>query len=354
MCDRRSFMLKALGMGAALSTPGWARAFIHPLDQPALQSLRVAHSPLLGVTRAGEGFVAVGQRGQIVISDDKGQTWVQAKVPVSSDLVALSFPTDKEGWAVGHGGAVLHTKDGGVSWIKQFDGRQASRIALDYYAQLDAADPEIARLIDEERFLAESGGLQPFLDVYFESASSGYIVGTFNRIFHTEDGGANWLPWMHRTDNPGGLHFNAVKGHNGAIYLAGEQGTVWRLDSGGERFSAFATSYEGTLFGLLSISAGELLAFGMRGSAFHSEDAGASWQRIEISSQAGITGGTVLADGTVALVTQAGGIDISRDHGRTFSPFKPEKPMSYYGVAAGPDGRLVLAGAEGMRTERVR
>jgi len=255
---------------------------------------------------------------------------------------------------VGHGGVVLHSADGGTSWVKQFDGRQASKIALDYYGKLDTSDPQVAKLIDEERFLAESGGLQPFLDVHFETDRTGFVVGTFNRVFRTDDGGANWQPWMHRTDNPDGLHFNATAGHGEAIYLAGEQGTVWRLDKGEERFSPFSTDYDGTLFGLLSISGGRLLAFGMRGSAFLSEDAGNHWQRVQLSSQAGITGGVVMEDGAVVVVNQAGGLEVSRDQGRSFSPLRAARPMSYFGVAAGPDGRLILAGAEGMRTERVR
>jgi photosystem II stability/assembly factor-like uncharacterized protein len=46
---------------------------------------------LLGAARAGERLVAVGQRGHILYSDDSGNAWQQAAVPVSADLNAVSF-----------------------------------------------------------------------------------------------------------------------------------------------------------------------------------------------------------------------------------------------------------------------
>ena len=41
-------------------------------------------------------------------------SWQQADVPVSSDLVAVPFPTPTHGWAVGHDGVVLHSADAGA------------------------------------------------------------------------------------------------------------------------------------------------------------------------------------------------------------------------------------------------
>ncbi|WP_430515935.1 WD40/YVTN/BNR-like repeat-containing protein, partial [Pseudomonas fluorescens] len=61
------------------------------LDQAALQSAKAAHSVLLAVTRAGERLVAVGERGIVLLSDDSGVSWRQAKVPVSVSLTAVQF-----------------------------------------------------------------------------------------------------------------------------------------------------------------------------------------------------------------------------------------------------------------------
>lgn len=354
MGDRRRFIKLALSSAGLAAAPRWALSFVHPLDEPAMPTALAARSPLLAVTAAGRRLVAVGHRGQVVLSDDGGRSWNQAKVPVSSDLVAVSFPTEKLGWAVGHGGVILHTTDGGATWVKQMDGRQAGKLAIEYLQKREHESPAIAQLLADEKSLEGAGGTQPFLDVHFVSDRVGYAVGTFNRLFRTEDGGSSWVPMLDRTENPKGLHFNVIAGRGQSLYLAGEQGMVWRLDASGQRFVAAATPYAGTLFGLLLLSPTEVLAYGMRGSVFRSGDAAANWERIPMSSLAGITGGVLLSDSTIVLVTQAGTMEISRDQGKSFAPRKPAQPMPYYGVTQGGDRRLVLVGAEGVRSEMLQ
>ena len=86
---------------------------------------------MLAITRAGARLVAVGERGSILLSDDSGVSWRQAKVPVSVTLTAVQFPNAKAGWAVGHLGVVLHSADGGETWAKQLDGREAASLVLE-------------------------------------------------------------------------------------------------------------------------------------------------------------------------------------------------------------------------------
>ncbi len=114
-----TFRIAALGLAlatATLAAPVAGAAFVDPLDTPAVPSALAARSLLLGVARAGNRLVAVGQRGHIVYSTDGGASWKQASVPVSSDLTAVFFVDDKQGWVVGHDGVVLHTVDSGDTW----------------------------------------------------------------------------------------------------------------------------------------------------------------------------------------------------------------------------------------------
>lgn len=344
----------AIVMAWISSLPAIAAAFQNPQDLAASESKLAARAPILALALAGQRIVAVGQRGHIVFSDDGGQHWQQAVVPVSSDLLAVSFPTPKHGWAVGHGGVVLHSADGGASWTRQLEGRQAADLAQRHYAAQLASGAPVEPLLKREKSLIADGGTQALLDVYFESETSGFVVGTFNRIYRTEDGGKSWTPWMDKTDNPKELHFYAIRGAASGIYLAGEQGMVWRLDSAAQRFVALPTSYKGTLFGLVLDGADNVLVFGMRGSLLRSADAGKSWEKITTGSPAGITGGTVMQDGAILLVNQAGGIAVSRDHGKTFAAVKPAQAMPYFGVAALGGKRIGLAGAEGVRLETLQ
>jgi photosystem II stability/assembly factor-like uncharacterized protein len=304
------------------------------------------------VAAAGSRFVAVGQRGHIVYSDDAGTTWKQASVPVSTDLVAVAFASATQGWAVGHGGVVLHTADAGATWTRQLDGRKSADIAIRYLESKAGNDPGIQKLIEREKRLAGDAGTQPLMAVHFESETAGCVAGAFNRIFCTEDGGQTWTPWMDRIDNPDELHFYAMAGCAKVTCLAGEQGMVWRLDAQKGRFVSRALPYQGSVFGLLATDgAHALLAFGLRGSLFRSADEGKSWEKVSIGSQAGITSGAVLPGGAILLATQAGEIVRSLDAGKTFARLKPARPMAYYGLAGAPGGNAVVVGSEGARVE---
>lgn len=345
---------RVLLLGALLVAGGTAQAFQDPTQVPAAKSERMLMSPMTAVVNVGARTVAIGQRGHIALSDDGGQNWRQAQVPVSSDLVAVSFPTEQHGWAVGHGGVVLHSADGGETWVKQMDGAEATRLILDYYGNGAGAKRDDAALyLERENILTSFGGTQPIMAVHFIDEKVGYIGGLFNRLFRTVDGGKSWEPWQHRIDNAGELHFYGITADAAAVYVTGEMGMVWRMRHGEERFSETPTGYDGTLFGVLS-NGDALFAFGMRGSLYRSENLGDDWQRVDIGTQAGITSGAVLPDGEVLLGSLSGDVTRSRDGGRSFEPVTLKRSMPFFGLAARPDGQLTLVGAAGVQHEAVK
>jgi photosystem II stability/assembly factor-like uncharacterized protein len=313
-------------------------------------SALAAKRPLFAVAVAGTRVVAAGERGHIVYSDDGGESWAQAVVPVSSDLVALSFPTPDKGWAVGHGGVVLHSADGGKSWVRQFDGHQAATLAVEHL-RAQAPDDKVALLLEQARYQladAEAGAPAPFLDVHFENERSGFVVGTFNRIFRTEDGGQSWTPWMDRVENIQELHFYSVRHAGGQIFLTGEQGMVWRLDPVARRFVPVPTPYHGTLFGAV-VSPSAVVAFGMRGTVFVSTDEGRNWRQAAIDSRANINGGVAVAGGGIVLVSSAGELWHSVDGGGSFAPIKVKTGIPSLFAVDGAGAALALAGSHGTR-----
>jgi len=349
-CSR---LLAKIGVVAALVAwaPFAASAFQDPLDMPAAPSAMASRAPLFGVAQAGGRVVAVGARGHIVLSDDEGKSWRQAQVPTSTDLVAVSFPSASKGWAVGHGGIVLHTEDGGQTWVRQFDGLKAARLAVDVYGK-PATEPvpdSVLRQAKGQLQDAEGGAPAPFLDVYFESEQTGFVVGAFNRIFQTQDGGKTWSPWMARIDNPRELNLYAIRGRGDECYVVGEQGMVWRLDPQSRRFVAVPTPYKGTLFGAV-VTSSAVVVFGMNGTVFRSINRGQTWEKVEIASRAGLTAGDASADGEVLLVNVAGQLLRSEDQGKTFRFMKIDPVMpSYFGVAHAGQRRLGLVGSAGIR-----
>ncbi len=339
---------------AAMAVEG----FRDMLDTPAQASAFASKSLLNGVASTGRRVVAVGQRGHVVYSDDAGKTWVQAKVPVSSDLVAVTFPTPEKGWAVGHDGIVLHSADGGATWARQLDGRSAGKLMATFFAaQAEKGalgSPEsAAALVSEATRIGEQGAENPFLDVWFADENNGWIVGAFNLIFRTGDGGKTWEPWFHRTENPNRLHLYSISQVGGGLYVAGEQGLVLRLDSAAGKFSRRDIGYKGSFFGVTG-SERAALVFGLRGHAFRSVDGGRNWQKIETGLQDGITGASACADDRLFLVSQSGRMLLSENDGESFRQVKLDQPVPASAVACLGKDTAVIAGPRGVRAQAVQ
>ncbi|SSB98589.1 MULTISPECIES: YCF48-related protein [unclassified Pseudomonas] len=337
-------VLPATLLLAALLVPGWAAASprISLLDQAALQSAKADHAVLLAVTRAGERLVAVGERGIVLLSDDSGKHWRQARVPVSVSLTAVQFVDAEQGWAVGHMGVILHSSDGGETWVKQLDGVAAAQLALVSAQQGNDAK----QLKDAERLVAD-GPDKPFLDLYFSDRRNGYAVGAYGLILRTVDGGDNWQPWMQQVDNPEGLNLYGIRAAGGALFIVGERGLLLRSSDNGRSFQALDSPYDGSFFGLQGGAGGTLVAFGLRGNAYWSNDQGASWRRIETGLEVAFSAATKLPDGALVLVSQAGDLLISPSQGSSFRHLAGPTGTSVAGLVAAPDGSLICVGMSG-------
>jgi photosystem II stability/assembly factor-like uncharacterized protein len=320
------------------------------LDRPALKSPIAAKKLLLSVALAGDRLVAVGPRGHIVVSTDAGATWQQSEVPVSSDLTAVHFPSPKNGWAVGHDGVVLATNDGGTTWTKQLDGRDVNELILaDIQAKL-ASDPELTLLqglAAEAERNKDLGPDKPFLDVWFESDSTGYVVGAYGLLLKTEDGGQTWQSWFDRADNPRLMSLYSIRPAGGTLYVAGEAGTVLRLDLAAERFVAVPVDYAGTLFGIADAD-GAVLVYGLRGNAFRSVDDGTTWTKVDTKLPATIVGSTTLAPRTIVLADQGGRLAVSNDGGLSFSLIPMQRHVPLTSITHAGAGRLAGTGPFGV------
>jgi photosystem II stability/assembly factor-like uncharacterized protein len=319
------------------------------LDRPALMSPRAKDATLLCVTRAQGRLVAVGERAIVLLSDDRGVTWRQAEVPVSVTLTSVDFPTAQKGWAVGHSGVVLHTEDGGTTWVKQLDGRQAAHlIGGSAQAALAAGGPTAPRQLALARRLIDEGPDKPFLDVYFADENRGFIVGAYGLVFATHDGGKTWLPWQDHLDNPEGRHLYSVRAGGNHLYVAGEQGTLYRSDDGGASFVRLESPYAGTLFGALPGERGTILVFGLRGHAYWSNDAGRTWHPSAVPSPSSLTGAVRLADGSIVVTSQEGEVLRSTDQGHRFRALPIPRQFPLTSAVQAADGRLVLSGIRGL------
>jgi photosystem II stability/assembly factor-like uncharacterized protein len=246
--------------------------------------------------------------------------------------------------------------DGGATWVNQFDGRAAPQVMAAYYAQhpfrplpgLDAAG-----LMNEINRNVKGGADKPFLDVWFENETTGFIVGAFNLIFRTGDGGKSWEPWFDRTENPRFLHLYSVRSVGQELFIAGEQGLVLKLDRGAGMFRWMKTPYNGSLFGITG-SSKAVIAFGMKGNAFRSVDGGRSWQKIKTGVSIGLMGGTLMENGRIVLVSQRGEVIASSDEGASFKLIYSDQSFPATGVVAFDRDKVVVIGYLGVQVKELK
>lgn len=286
---------------------------------PALKPMEsVAHArraPLLAAARAGSRAVAVGAHGVVLLSDDEGKTWRQARrVPTDLTLTGVAFANEREGWAVGHAGVILQTSDGGESWA------------------LQRSAPEDDR---------------PLFAVHFFDRERGVAVGLWSLVLVTRDGGRQWVqqelaapPQARRADlNLFGLFANAA----GDLYAAAEKGQVLRSTDGGVHWTYLPTGYRGSLWAGAALKDGTLLVGGLRGALYRSADGGQSWSRIDSGGSASITG-LAAGEGQALAVTQDGRLLLSDDNGASFRAAPPRKsPLRLTAVLASRRGALLLS-----------
>src|SRR5471032_1709613 len=289
----------------------------------AVESAKAAKSLMLDVVHAGKRLVAVGDRGHILYSDDQGATCTQAKVPTRQLLTAVFFVDDKHGWAVGHDAQILASVDGGATWTQQYQDLKREA---------------------------------PLLDIWFKDAEHGLAVGAYGALIETTDGGKTWEDVSDRLDNEDQFHLNAIAHIKDAgLFIVGEQGSMFRSSDDGQTWEKLEGPYEGSLFGVISTAQAQtLLAYGLRGNLYRSTDFGSTWEQVELNAargalEFGLSGATLLDDGSLVVVGNGGSVVVSHDDGQTFSVFNRPDRISLSAVTAAGNGNLILVGQGGVR-----
>jgi photosystem II stability/assembly factor-like uncharacterized protein len=152
--------------------------------------------------------------GPILHTSDGGQTWVaQNSPPVTGFYVAIYFVDEMNGWACGNEGKIIHTADGGNTWTDQpTPYTYPNPILYDIY--FTNADTGWAVGGDHGSFpsytnhrvilYTTNGGNSwdfqlnaseetPLTSVSFSSSTDGYAAAEWGGVVHTSNGGNTWV-----------------------------------------------------------------------------------------------------------------------------------------------------------------
>lgn len=279
---------------------------------------RITRVACMDADAADAHVVTVGERGCVFVSDDAGGTWHQVQSGVESDLTAVRLAGDRA-WAVGHRGTVVFSRDRGQHW-------QRAQVAL----------PEGNALFDLE------------ID-----GADGWAVGSFGVLAVTRDGGATWQgrPLLDKGEGESfDRHlYGITRTVKGDLFVVGEAGAMLRSSDRGATWRELASPYIGSFFAISTLDDDRLLACGMRGHAFRSDDAGRSWTRVSgVPEGLSIQGVRRIGPGQVTLAGLDGAVFLSRDNGSNFTMLPPMDRRTARVALAGPQGQLLVFGEAGF------
>jgi photosystem II stability/assembly factor-like uncharacterized protein len=356
----RKILLSALLVAAVVPWSATSQAQTYDVLQlPAAKTDQASENLIYAIRQFGDRYFATGVYGHILYSDDGGQSWTQAEVPVRSSITEIHFPTPELGWAVGHEGVILHSSDRGKTWVKQYDGLRYGQEGLAYYSDLAEQDPNepwYPYLVEEMEFAIEQGADKPFFKVYFLDDKRGYAVGAYGMVMATLDGGENWVHRLETIENDSFNHifdFAPLPGTR-RFFLAGEAGTFLVADVSGpyeERHArkVHSVPWEGSFFTSVDTADGAIVVGGLRGQMFRTSDAGDTWTVAEKPPTSSIVDSVRMKDDRLIFVGMAGEILESTDNGHTFSKLPVTSGDRIYTVAEGPGNSLLVGGPGGIK-----
>ncbi|MDD1979416.1 WD40/YVTN/BNR-like repeat-containing protein [Pseudomonas tussilaginis] len=245
-----------------------------PAPETTEDPLRTDRVQINALLKQDSAVLAVGERGSILRSDDQGVSWQTAVVEPQRNvaLTALVDLRQHRVLAVGHDGWILRSTDAGRHW-------------------------------QEVRHDDNLG--EPLLGAWSAGGERVLAYGSFGKFYQSEDAGLTWQTLPLDVDS---AHLNSMDGgSDGRRMLVGEQGLVLRSHDDGQHWQSLPAFYNGSLFGVVRLSANLWVSYGMRGHVFVSHDFGDSWSQLKIGNTLPLYGHVRLPETGGVLIVGAGG-----------------------------------------------
>jgi photosystem II stability/assembly factor-like uncharacterized protein len=263
-----------------------------------------------------------GRWGTILHTGDGGQTWIRQASGTDYTLTSISFVDSRRGWAVGDGGTILHTSDGGMNWEKQ-------------------KSPVILFL----------------MGVHFANSQKGWAVGERTNILNTTDGGKTWKvqfkdqDYILKSVSFANDRDGWAVGEYGLIYHTDNGGATWTKQAGGFGFSEETGELltGNILFNVVAVDSRTAWAVGIDGYVTKTADGGKTWQVVEKGVPKTHLFG-VAHGGANIIIGGRAFLSASTDGAGTFKAAKAEPGVAYgwiYGIAPRGKTGFVAVGKGG-------
>ncbi len=285
----------------------------HELADRQVQ-LNLARLQINDLVQFDDRVIAVGERGTIIVSVDKGDSWRQthgdAELPVT--LTGVNWLGGSELLAVGHDAVLMHSADAGETW------------------EVLMQDDELG---------------EPLLGTWSADGQRIFAYGSFGKFLSSADHGRSW---QERELDIHGEHLNDLDGDGERLQImVGEMGLVLRSEDHGESWERIEPFYRGSLFGVAYMGNAVWVTYGMRGHVFVSKDDGMNWTQVDIAHRLPLYGHARDDSGLVIVGTGGAYVNLSNEGELTDSGYLNGLGTLTSAVVL-PDGDLFVAGQSGL------
>ncbi len=190
----------------------------------------------------------------IVVSNySNSQGWVKQNSGITNALFSLSFTNNQQGWAVGSGGKIITTNNGGTNWTEQ-SSNETMGLNDVYFI-----NNSIGWSCGRNGVIKTTDGGKTWSRIYttvlgneintihFMDENIGWVAGKAlgSKIFllKTIDGGVNWTDYSNRLDYPYGASGNVLDIfflNDNLGWFVGQDATedaCWKTIDGGESWT---------------------------------------------------------------------------------------------------------------------
>jgi len=173
--------------------------------------------------------------------------WVTQNSSTSEILRGVYFVNSQTGWAVGHGGAIVKTTNGGTNWFPQNSGTSLGLISV--------------------KFINEFTGW----------AVGGHEYNYTNIILKTTNGGQSWFTQYYSTSIGIAHELFFINSNTGWVVCAGDNGKVLKTMNGGQNWTELYTGVNTSITSCFFLNQNVGWVIGDYGAIFKTTNSGNSW-----------------------------------------------------------------------------
>ncbi|MFA6980972.1 MAG: YCF48-related protein [Ignavibacteriaceae bacterium] len=205
-----------------------------------------------------ENSIVVGHWGTLLKTSDGGKEWDTISIGTTNSLYSVKFIDKNNGWILEGteefpGDKILHTTNGGISWVNQ---------------KIQFLDP-YPNVIELNK-------------IFFIDLNNGWAVGNQGVVFKTVDGGITWEGFS--VDNYTNFRsVSFVDSNNGWVVGTGGLnndygGVIYKTTDGGINWFMQLGKFPSHLTDITTIDLNTALAVGTDGTILRTTDGGSNWK----------------------------------------------------------------------------